>query len=390
MRRPVALLCALAALGLVPSSVSATTWHVDPEGLGDFLTIQAAINAAANGDTILLARVTFTGAGNKDIQFLGKAIVVRPEGLESLRQDVIIDCEGTGRGFDFQGGETSDARLEEITIINGNGYPGGGGAIRFVVNSSPTISGCHMEDNYANHGGAILCVQSSPQILDCVIVNNDTAPFGGGGGMTIENTSSPLLSNCWIEGNTGDQTGGVEILECSPTLSYCTIANNIARTTNGGGLGIQHGDPYIEHCTIVGNTGHVERDSVYAGGVFLHEAAPTIECSIIAFSQSGAAIWCFDGGSDPTIIATDIYGNADGDWIGCIEGMDAINSNLWMDPVFCDLVGGDYHLEDCSPLLGWSICEYVGAWPLGCACTGVPEAPAVESKSWSRIKKHYR
>ncbi|NIO84487.1 MAG: hypothetical protein GTN53_28595, partial [Candidatus Aminicenantes bacterium] len=50
---------------------------VRADGTGDYPTIQAAINAAATGDIIELQTGTYTGNGNRDIDFLGKVITVR-------------------------------------------------------------------------------------------------------------------------------------------------------------------------------------------------------------------------------------------------------------------------------------------------------------------------
>ena len=46
------------------------TYIVNPEGTGDFPTIQAAVDAASDGDLIELADGTFTGDGNRDIDYL--------------------------------------------------------------------------------------------------------------------------------------------------------------------------------------------------------------------------------------------------------------------------------------------------------------------------------
>jgi hypothetical protein len=87
---------------------------------GDFPTIQKAMDAAVSGDTVLVAAGTYKGAGNKNLDFKGKAITVTSDKGAAL---TIIDCEGVGRGFYFHSGETSKSVVSGFTIINGS--PGG-------------------------------------------------------------------------------------------------------------------------------------------------------------------------------------------------------------------------------------------------------------------------
>ncbi len=108
-------------------------------------TIQAGINSAVNGDTVLIADGTYTGSGNINLDFGGRAIVVMSE---NGPENCIIDCQRSGRGFYFHSGETASSIVKGLTIINGYvdsqpiPYYKGGGI--YCGDSSPTISRCHI------------------------------------------------------------------------------------------------------------------------------------------------------------------------------------------------------------------------------------------------------
>ena len=57
----------------------------------DSATIQAGINGAVDGDTVLVADGIYTGNGNRDIEFEGKAILLMSE---NGPENCVIDCEG--------------------------------------------------------------------------------------------------------------------------------------------------------------------------------------------------------------------------------------------------------------------------------------------------------
>ncbi len=128
--------------------------------IGPKRTIQAGINAARDGDTVLVAKGTYAGSGNIDLDFGGRLIVLAAfdpgAPIRSLAGPgtVTIDCQGQGRGFNFHSGETSAAAIVGFAIHNG-----------FA----------------ATEGGAIRCKRSHPQIIDCGITGSASETDGSGG-----------------------------------------------------------------------------------------------------------------------------------------------------------------------------------------------------------------
>ena len=90
VQRGIVMKCAVSALGIIlfilclfgfglQRADAATTWYVDDNAPADFSTIQAALDASWDGDTIIVRDGTYTGAGNRDIDFNGKAVHLRSE-----------------------------------------------------------------------------------------------------------------------------------------------------------------------------------------------------------------------------------------------------------------------------------------------------------------------
>jgi predicted outer membrane repeat protein/parallel beta-helix repeat protein len=232
----------------------------------NYATIQAAITAASTGQTIVLGPGTYTGTGNRDLDFGGKAITVQsanPDDWETV-EATVIDCQGTvsvpHRGFYFHNGEGSGATLDGISIVNGYAplvnWDGTdvalGGAI-YCYNSSPTVSRCRITDCQADGGlgGAIAGLGSSLQINNCMLREN--AADTGGAIFAFEGSS--LIRGCVVAENSAGYAGGIYLYGCAgPTLMNCTVVGNTS-TNYAGGIGIESpsATPTITNCIVWGN-----------------------------------------------------------------------------------------------------------------------------------------
>ena len=249
-----------------------TTITLKADGSGDYPTIQAAIDDANDGDTIIVSPGIYTGDGNRDIDFKGKAVTVKSqEGPESC----IIKCEGSEetphRGFTFKRGEQADSVLTGVTITNGYVEYGEGGAIH-CPGSSPTIARCIIT---RNSGKGAIYASGEPTIIDCIISDNYSSGLGGG-------------------------------------IYYAALI----------------GDPTIANCTIVYNTAY------RGGGIYSRRKIKLTNC----------ILWGNTAETWPQVSRADIsYSNIEGGWTG--EG------NIDADPLFVNLLAGDYHILADSPCL---------------------------------------
>ena len=218
---------------LVTGEVAGVTRYV-PE---DYATIQAALDDSLGGDTIIVRDGVYTGPGNKNLDFKGKAITLRSD---NGPENCIIDCEGDGRGFYFHSHEPAGAMLEGFTITGGSVTGGwdqnSGGAIYCSNGARPTITNCVMDANTASWGGAIAVTDDAlPEISDCEITNNSSA-YGGGGFYCNTGFDHPqALTDCLISGNsTGGDGGGIfAVTSSTVTITRCDVSDNSAAGDGG-------------------------------------------------------------------------------------------------------------------------------------------------------------
>jgi parallel beta-helix repeat protein len=318
-----------------PRTIHVATTGDDTTGYGSsgnpYRTIQKGIDSAVDGDTVLVADGTYTGDGNRDLDFKGKAITVTSENGAGV---TIIDCKGTSadphRGFYFHSGETLSSVLDGFTIQNGYGrlerWPSetcnvGGGI--YCTNSSPTITNNIVTGNTAAYGAGIQCYEHSSPSIDNNIVRGNTA-FHDGGGLWLYSRCAATVANNTITENVAVWCGGGVKIDY---FSSAKIVNNVISGNScqqkGGAIYCGNSSPMIINNTIVGNSSENEGGGIYAWG----NASPIIVNTVL-WGDSPEEI-ALGGGASITITCS------------CIQDGWPVQGNISTDPLFVDADGAD-------------------------------------------------
>lgn len=228
-------------------------------------TIQDAINAAQNGDTILVADGIYEG----DINFNGIDFVIVKS--ESGPENCIIDCENQSFSIGFIFNSEHDKSVVEGFTIR-NAMIG----IWAYANSSPTIRNNIIEDCVTG----INCGSEAKPIINSNIIKDCT-----GGGMYISN-SSAIVSNNLINNNSASKGGGIYCYYSTPSIINNTIVGNSGIETSASGV---EGDPILrceyDNFNRIYECFVLVADNISGGGIYLQNSSPDIINNIIAFSK---------------------------------------------------------------------------------------------------------
>jgi parallel beta-helix repeat protein len=307
-------------------------------------SIQDAVNAATNGDLILVndgfyqdGYQTTPPLGLSEYYDTNRVVVSKPVTVQSLNGPSAAYISGGGiyrcvyltngaalNGFTLMSGaagwvQTIMGRLKESVLADGGGVTGskfGGGVVSNCVLSGNSATG--------NGGGAY-----GTTLINCVLSDN-TATNGGG-------AAASTLLNCTVTGNSVQfpsgspeppglpaTCGGGGIYEGSAI--NCLIADNSAY--QGGGA---WGAVSLINCTIINNS------AAYCGGI-----CPNIVCQVTN------CIIYFNSADTNANYGT---GNLSIGYSCTMPLPDGGSGNITNEPTFVDFWGGDYHLASDCPVI---------------------------------------
>ncbi len=359
-----AALLVLAGLSLGGATFAQTVWHVP----GDFPSIQAAVDAASDGDEIVVAPGVY-----RENLALGKDVYLRSADGPGV---TTIDGAGVGRVITLtEGASAGHATVEGFTIRGGAGVSEGGGLQ--LTSASAVIRGNHIEENRACNGVGITAVGGAPRIEGNIIRYNARAGCSGGsggGGILLRTAGSAVVVGNAIEYNTisSGAGGGISLGSAgTPRIEGNVIRYNSA-SSNGGGIYLSNASnadvvqnlvygnvassgggidwlvpsgqrgPYLLNNTFAENqagTGSAVRADGYDGGTVL-------ENNLLIGKAGQSAVYCTSsyGNVPPVFRTSNAFSQGAAAYAGSCGTPTGTNGNISADPLFVSPGGQDFHL----------------------------------------------
>jgi len=287
-------------------------------------SIQAAIDAASNGDTIVVEEGTYF----ENINFRGKNIVLTSTDPNDPKvvAATIIDGQEKNAVATFNTGEDANCVLEGLTITNGGMCGVLESAGIACYHSSPTIRFNLITDNTRDGewGGGIYCGENSSPLIMQNIIKNNYSLFAGG--IDCWDSSPTIIGNKIVMNRADFGMGAI-----SAAYSNLIIRNNLIALNSGAGIGIASSSlPTV----IVNNTIVDTSPSGYEhGGVVVYVSVAPIIYNCIIWGNGDELKGCTATYSCVKDNDTDEENNDDGDF------------NISTDPLFADPNNNDYHLK---------------------------------------------
>ncbi|HWX15018.1 MAG TPA: choice-of-anchor Q domain-containing protein [Chthoniobacterales bacterium] len=371
-------------------------------------TIQAAINAASAGDTVIVNDGTYTLTSPITIS---SAIVLSSvngasatvlDGQQSVRCVSITDPGAIVNGFTVQNGRARtgggiyciNGTIENCTVLNNiaTGNDSGDGLGGGIYVSNGNVRFCNVHNNTANSvvanqysnsasGGGIYSVNGA--IANSTISDNlCTANYANGGGGDL---NGGTLTKCQVTGNSATAlfypSGGGINASPGATIDGCVISGNSTTATetgayttcdaNGGGFYIGNGST-VQNTLVFGNSSNAPYG--FAGGGGGWSSGSTVRnCSITGNSvnapsntsqaQGGGMLWGYSDTCVNNIITFNSAPvNADNSDVNASSYPQYVNCWISADPLFVNASASDFHLSPNSPCINAGVNQ---AWMTG-------------------------
>lgn len=293
MGRFLLILCLV--LSMAPQASLARTWYIKPDGTGDAPTIQAGLDSASVGDTVLVAAGVYY---ERNIAMQNGAVLRSESGYEVTT----IDAEHSGAGIVCVNLESSDTKIEEFTITGANDS-----AVK-SRECSPQILGNRFVENEAELGAGISCYYSSARIEGNTFTYNSAT--ANGGAIRCYKGAPIILGNRVFVNSAGGRGGGMHLAACSATVSQNLIRSNHA-ADRGGGIHVRTDTlfwcyPVIEANTISDNSALLG-GGIFCGGDYVSESI--LDNRITrnsARTDGGGVYWHGKGGNPDALIAGNV------------------------------------------------------------------------------------
>jgi uncharacterized membrane protein YgcG len=409
--RPLAtLILSLLILAAFPILANAAILNVPAQ----YATIGAAVSAASNGDTILVADGTYNASGlliNKTIliESVNGAASTTIDCTANFFADLLASC--TIQGFTFNNADSgglsvitvggASSTISQCIFTNDDNFGGNGGALE-LTGGTTTITECTFDHDKGS--GAISSSGGSATITNCSFSNGNGQDGGGGGAINL-NTGNFTVSGCTFTGNTGgsnaggvfywrngtltvsDSTftnnsaayGGVILegaqgINSPATFTRCAFKNNSASimggvaSLEGGSFGTTSFNAI--DCTFIDNTAAFDGGAI--DGITVGSSPNQVNVTNDSFygnnvtSGIGTGVICGGATTTTNIVNSILYGDTAPNEISTanpansitvsfsdVQGFttNGVNGNIQADPKYAGPATNDLHLLSSSPCI---------------------------------------
>jgi hypothetical protein len=290
-----------------------------------FTTIQAAVNAAADGDEIRVAAGTYRGTtsgvvnGNTYVQV---ALITKSLTLQGgyttanwttpnpAANPTIIDAQRRGRGISIVGDGSQQVTVAGFTITNGD-YTGRG--------NPPDVGNQVCARTGSDCGGGLFAYQATLVLRDCMLTNNVASreqPFSDGGGAYLwALNSGSRVENTTFRGNStqgaqGEGGGMLVDFGGAITIANSRFEQNQADGEGGGLFIFQPADQvHIEDTAFIANQSNADGGALEARLTFDGTALRLDRVTMrnnVAGSQAAAISLIKQGSGTTTVEMTNV------------------------------------------------------------------------------------